>query len=238
MNTRRKAAQGTAVGYVRVSTVGQADEGSSLEAQRSQIAAYAAMRGLALVDTIEDAGVSAGVPLQERSGGAALLGQLQAKRAGVVIVTRLDRLFRDASDCLSTTAAWDKAGVALHLLDMGGAVVDTSSAMGRMFLTMTAAFAEMERALIGERTRSVMGHMKAQGKRVGTVPYGSQVATDGTTLEPCPAEAAVITQIRALREAGLSLRAIVAELAARGLVSRTGAAFQKTQIVNALKGAA
>ena len=55
----------------------------------------------------------------------------------------LDRLFRDAEDALRQTKAWDKAGIALHLVDMGGSGMNTASAMGRMFLTLMAA--ELER---------------------------------------------------------------------------------------------
>ena len=68
-----------------------------------------------------------------------------------VVAAKLDRLFRDAADCLNMSRRWDDAEVGLHLIDMG---IDTRSAMGRAFLTMAAGFAELERNLIGERTKA------------------------------------------------------------------------------------
>lgn len=69
-----------------------------------------------------------------------------------MVALKLDRRFRDAADALVQTRVWDRAGIALHVVDMGGQSLNTASSMGRMFLTMTAAFAELERNLISERT--------------------------------------------------------------------------------------
>ena len=71
--------------------------------------------------------------------------------ANHIITTKLDRLFRDCEDALKMSRHWDRAGVALHILDMGGQAIDTSTAIGRMFLTMTAGFAEFERNQTSER---------------------------------------------------------------------------------------
>jgi DNA invertase Pin-like site-specific DNA recombinase len=227
-----------AVGYVRVSTVEQVEDGVSLAAQTAQIQAYATLRGLELVEVIVDAGVSGGDALDTRDGGARLLGLVKSKRVGAVLACKLDRLFRDAADCLSTTAAWDKAGVALHLLDLGGQSIDTGSAMGRMFLTMAAGFAEMERNMVKERTRAALAHKKSKGERVGNIAYGYQLAEGGVMLEVNQAEQSVIAIVLELRAAGMSQRGIAEELNARGLATRTGGEFMKTQIVNILKGAA
>jgi len=74
---------------------------------------------------------------------------------------KLDCLFRNASDALHTTEAWDKQGISLHFVDMGGMAVDTSSAMGRMMLTMLAGFAQFERDLCADRTKSALKHKKS-----------------------------------------------------------------------------
>src|SRR6266576_5058844 len=71
---------------------------------------------------------------------------------------KLDRLFRDAEDALRQTKAWDRTGISLHLVDIGGQSMNTGSAMGRMFLTLMAGFAELERNLIAERTTAVLAH--------------------------------------------------------------------------------
>jgi DNA invertase Pin-like site-specific DNA recombinase len=76
----------------------------------------------------------------------------------------LDRLFWDAEDALRQTKAGDKAGIALHLVEMGGTSMNTASAMGRMFLTLMAGCAELERNLVAERSASVLAHKKQQGR--------------------------------------------------------------------------
>ena len=135
MGKRQAQASNAAIGYVRVSTQEQATTGVSLDAQEARIRAYATMRGLDLVAVVVDAGVSGAKALEERAGGAAILEALHRGTVAHIVALKLDRLFRDAEDALHHTKAWDKAGVSLHLLDLGGASLDTSSAMGRMFLT-------------------------------------------------------------------------------------------------------
>jgi site-specific DNA recombinase len=222
----------SAIGYARVSTADQSDRGVSLSVQWAAIEAYCTMKGLELVERVEDAGVSGSVPLAERREGRRLAAALKEHRAAHIIALKLDRLFRDAGDALQRTKAWDKAGIALHLIDMGGSAIDTSSAIGRMMLTMLSGFAEFERTLIGERTRAALQHLKRQGRRVGQIPYGWRLAgDDAKRLEPDPAEQVVVELARQLRGSGLTLRAIGDELAARGHLSRVGRPFASAQII-------
>ena len=60
------------------------------------------------------------------STGRRVVEALKLHKAKHVVGLKLDRLFRDAADALAQTRAWDKAGIALHLCDMGGGSVDTS----------------------------------------------------------------------------------------------------------------
>ena len=152
-----------------------------------------------------------------------------AQQGDVVVASKLDRLFRDAADALAQTRMWDKAGIALHLCDMGGGTIDTSSPMGRMMLTMLAGFAEFERALIAERTGAAIRHKQAKGEYIGGgAPYGWQL--DAGELVEVPAEQAVVVEAKRLKDAGLSLRAIAAELAAAGHLARTGKPFAAAQV--------
>lgn len=219
-----------AIGYIRVSTDQQAEHGVSIDAQQAAIVAYCAMRGLELADVVIDAGISGGTPLAERKGGQIIAAAIKAKQVHAIVAYKLDRIFRDASDCLAVTTQWDKANVSMHLIDMGGQSIDTATAMGRFFLTVMAGAAELEKNLIGERTAAAMQHKKAQGQRVGAIPYGYSLANDGSTLEPNPAEQKVIAAIQELQAAGLSLRGIAKELAQRGYATRTGKAFAPVQV--------
>jgi DNA invertase Pin-like site-specific DNA recombinase len=163
-----------AVAYVRVSTDEQAQSGSSLPMQESRIRAYCKMAGLTLSAVIREEGVSAAKPFADRPGGAQLLEVLAKKRVTHIVALKLDRLFRDAADALSKIRQWDKADVALHLVDMGGTSLNTSSAMGRMMLTMLAGVAEWERNVIAERTTAVLTYKRQQRQVYSPTPYGFQ----------------------------------------------------------------
>ena len=219
-----------AISYVRVSTVEQATEGISLEAQTESIRAYAKFKGLELLEELSDEGVSAGKPLQKREGGKRLFELARDANVRAVVAFKLDRLFRDAADCLAVTKIWDELEVDLHLVDLGGQAVDTSTAMGRFFLTIMAGVAEMERNLIRERTRAAMGHLKSSGRRVGAIPYGYTLGPDGKTLVPDPDEQVVVRAARQYRALGMSLRRISTALAEEGMLSRSGKPFVASQI--------
>ncbi len=211
-----------AIGYVRCSTQEQSDSGLGLEAQRTRIRAYATLKGLRLVDIIEDAAVSGGKPLASRDGGGRLLELLRQRRADSVVMLKLDRGFRNAGDCLTTVEHWERKGIALHVADLGGNAIDTTSAAGRFMLVALAGAAEMERNLTRERTRAALAVKKSNGQRVGTVPYGFDLGDDGSTLVPNESEQSILRDIRDMREAGKTLKAIADSLTERGVPTKTG----------------
>src|SRR5580658_39436 len=88
------------VGYCRVSTTEQADDGSSLASQQQQITGYAMMKGWQVAEFYVEAGVSGSVPLADRIEGNRMLAGLQA--GDIVISAKLDRAFRSAADALGT----------------------------------------------------------------------------------------------------------------------------------------
>jgi DNA invertase Pin-like site-specific DNA recombinase len=211
-----------AIGYTRCSTNEQADSGLGLEAQAERIRAYCTMRGSVLLELITDAGVSGERPLASRDGGQRLLTAIRERKADGVVMLKLDRMFRNAGDCLTTVERWEKAGVALHVVDLGGNAIDTTSAAGRFMLVVLAGAAEMERNLTRERTRSAMAVKRGNGQRIGTVPYGFDLDDDGVTLIPNHAEQAVTVEIRSLRSTGRTLEQIADALTARSVPTKTG----------------
>lgn len=88
---------------------------------------------------------------------------------------------------------------------------------------------------IGTRTRAALSKKKANGERVGRIPFGYRLSSDGIHLEQDPGEQEVIDTIVALKAEGLSHRKIVSAAADLGLVSRAGAPFQRTQIARILR---
>jgi len=221
---------------VRVSTAKQVESGLGLSDQRARLEAYCALRGLEIASIVTDEGESAGKPLGKRTGGAQLLEMIRKRSIDAVVVLKLDRAFRNASDALATSDAWDRAGIALHVADMAGSAMDTTSAAGRMFLTMLAGFAEFERNLVAERTTAALAHKARSGDmRLGKdAPYGWKYEGKALVLEPKEQE--ILAFVRGLSEQGLGTTAICRELSAKGLKNRAGTDFKRTQIDRMLLG--
>jgi DNA invertase Pin-like site-specific DNA recombinase len=209
-----------AVCYIRVSTEEQARGGVSLAAQEEKLLAYCHLAGLEPVAVIREEGVSGGKPLGTRPGGGELLALVGTRKAKHVVAMKLDRLFRDAADALNQTRTWDKAGVALHLVDMGGQTLNTATAMGRFFLNIMAGFAELERNLIAERTETAMAHKKTHREAYSPTPYGYD--RQGDALKQNPGELKTVAQIHQWRLAGWTLGRIAQELTRRRIPTKKG----------------
>lgn len=207
------------VAYVRVSTETQADRGVSLAAQREKVTAYASLYDLEIVAFVEDAGASA--KTLDRPGLARALAMLDSGEAGGLVVAKLDRLTRSVRDLDALISRWFGRSNGPALLSVGEQI-DTRSAAGRLVLNILASVSQWEREAIGERTATALAHKRSRGERTGEVPFGFAVADDGVALVEDPAEQEAIALVNDLRAGGMSIRAIAAELAARGVPSRGG----------------
>ena len=114
-----------AFAYIRVSSDDQADSGLGLEAQRQRITDYCRLKGLHLAEVFEDPGVSGGKPLASRPAGSQLLAAAYKSKA-LVIVAKLNRLFRSVADAASVIADFDKKGIQLVALAEGFDMMDHS----------------------------------------------------------------------------------------------------------------
>ncbi len=213
-----------AVAYIRVSTERQE---LGPEAQRAAIERWAGANGIAIVAWHVDQGVSGATELADRPGMVAALADLRAVGAGVLVAAKRDRIARDPMVARHIGLAAKVAGATLRTADGVG---DASGPEGVLMTGMVDLFAEHERLLIGARTKAALAAKAVKGERVGTVPYGYAVAADGKTLVADAAEQEVLAVVRELRAAGLSVRAIVGALAAKGIVSRRGHPFAKSQV--------
>jgi DNA invertase Pin-like site-specific DNA recombinase len=99
------------------------------------------------------------------------------------------------------------------------------------------AVSQWEREAIGERTRDALSHKRANGERVGTIPFGFRMAEDGSSLEEDPAEQDILDRIRELKAAGHTVREIAGELNRQGYTTRRGTAWRFQYVAAALKAA-
>ncbi len=206
--------------YIRVSTQEQAQGGVSMKDQEEKLQAYCKLQDLEPVRVIREEGISAGKPLATRPGGQELHELIKRGEVNHIIALKLDRLFRDAADALTESKAWDKAGIALHLVDMGGQALNTASAMGRFFLNTMAGFAELERNLIAERTAAAMKYKKAHREAYSPTPYGYN--REGDKLQPNKDEQKAIKLIKKWRASGKTLQQIANDLTAKNISTKRG----------------
>ncbi|HYG77127.1 MAG TPA: recombinase family protein [Planctomycetota bacterium] len=219
-----------AIGYVRVSTDGQAQDGVSVEAQQERIKAWALANGYELAAMQIDAGLSGG-RADNRPGLQVAIAEACRQKAALVVYS-LSRMSRSTKDTIEIGEQLDRAGADLVSLSER---IDTTSAAGKMIFRMLAVMAEFERDQISERTKTAMSHMRNQQRRIsGRIPYGYDLQADGETLVKNDAEQAVIAIMRDLRRAGSSLTEIAQELQRRGIPTKTGNGVWIHTAVNAI----
>lgn len=152
--------------YCRVSTAEQTTEN---QVQEIASAGFSIKAQRCIAET-----VSGSVAAVERKGFAKLLDKLEA--GDVLVVTKLDRLGRNAMDVRATVERLEASGVKVHCLALGG--VDLTSAAGKMTMQVLNAVAEFERDLLIERTHAGIKRAKAEGKAFGrpsALTYSQQV---------------------------------------------------------------
>lgn len=144
--------------YLRVST---ADQTTENQLREIEAAGFTVAHQRAVSETI-----SGSVAASERPAFSKLLDRLED--GDVLLVTKLDRLGRNAMDVRATVERLDRSGVRVHCLALGG--VDLTSAAGKMTMSVIAAVAEFERDLLIERTRSGLNRAKEEGRTLGRPP--------------------------------------------------------------------
>lgn len=144
--------------YCRVSTIDQHAQNQSMEIK----AAGFAIEKHRLVEE----NISGSVAAKQRPGFIKLVDRME--KGDILVVTKLDRLGRNAMDVRATVEQLASSGIRVHCLALGG--VDLTSPAGKMTMQVIAAVAEFERDLLIERTQSGIIRAKAAGKRFGRRP--------------------------------------------------------------------
>ena len=212
------------VGYIRVSTDEQANEGVSLDNQRKRIEAFCIAKDWELVDVYEDAGKS-GKDLN-RDGIQKLIKDSGKGIFDAVVVYKVDRITRRQRDL------W-------HLIDdvfepdgIGFVSVnepfDTTSAIGKACLGMIGVFAQLERDLIAERTKDALKYKRDKGDYLGTVPLGYDIVSG--ELQEREDELAVVKYAKKLRSGGYSLGKIAQTFNGEGVPTKRGGKWYRSTV--------
>lgn len=157
--------------YARVSTMEQNPENQIKEIKE---AGFVIEPHRIITETI-----SGSMPISRRKGFARLLDKME--KGDVLIVTKLDRLGRDAIDVSTTVAKLEKMGIKVHCLALGG--VDLTSSAGKMTMGVINAVAQFERDLLIERTQSGLARAKSNGKTLGRPKIFSELQRKQVTQQ-------------------------------------------------------
>lgn len=202
--------------YVRVSTEEQAVSGLGLADQRRVIAQEADRKHWSNVEFVTDEGFSA--KSLARPGITEALERLRRGEAGVLVVSKLDRLSRSLLDFAGLMDRAKREGWRLVVLDLA---IDTTTASGALMANVMASFAEYERRLISDRTSAALQAKKAQGHRLG---------------RPRTLDDAVLARVARERSEGRSLRAIADSLNHDGVpTAQGGRSWHASTVASALR---
>jgi DNA invertase Pin-like site-specific DNA recombinase len=204
------------LGYVRVSTVEQAESGLGLAAQEAAIRSECDRRGWDLIEVVADEGES-GKSL-DRPGLQSVLHRIAAGEADGLVAAKLDRISRSVRDFADLLEWFTIAGAALVAVDVG---VDTTSPGGKLVCSVFSAVSEWERDVISARTRDGLAVLRAKGK-----PIGRAAVADNPKLA---------RRIKRMRESGKTYQAIADRLNKEKVPTLRTA---KTWTVSGVRGAA
>jgi DNA invertase Pin-like site-specific DNA recombinase len=183
-------------GYVRVSTIDQADNGDSIEAQTLNIIQYCKNNNLHLIDNFIDAGISGSVHPTKRPNMNKLLLNLKSGKADGLVSCKIDRISRSIRDFILLIGDFqDKYSLFIISPD-----INANTPAGKFSLHLLSAIAELERDMTIERTREVIQMKKSKNERIGSIPFGKKLIENTNILEDDSEEQRTIKIVKELRE--------------------------------------
>ncbi len=211
--------------YYRVSTGDQGRSGLGLAAQRKTCRDFAALRpGWKLTHLPED--VASGKSTNGRHNLALALDMMDRHEAGVLLTAKLDRLSRSVQDFADILERARRGRWAVAVADLN---LDMSTPMGEFAAYVMVSVAQLERRLIGERTRSALAEIPR-----GTTHTDAHGNVKGPPGAPVQIDAETAALVRYMRSQGKSFRAVCAELTAMGKVPPRGGKWQVSTIQRVL----
>lgn len=218
------------IAYLRVSTEQQVESGAGLDGQLDAITRAAGE----LAGIYQDDGVSGSTGLDKRPGLLEAVAAL--KKNDVLMVYSRSRLGRDPLVIAMIEAAVKRKGA--RIVSVSEESANGEDPTGILMRRMIDAFGEYERLIIGARTKTALQAKKSRGERVGHIPFGFRLATDGVHIEEDPTEQETIRKVEELRASGLSLRKIADYLNENGVTKREGTKWNHVNLHTICKRAA
>lgn len=189
----------------RVSTEDQANSKAGINGQEDACREFIQRNPAPIRDVLYEEDYSGGLPLEKRPILQTAIGLL--KKGDVLLVHKRDRMFRGdpfTNGLIEHTIK--KKGATLRSVAGEGTENDDPSSI--LLRRITDMFAEHERNVIKQRTKTALQAKKRRNERVGTIPYGYRLSDDGIHLQPIPEQQRAIELIRSLKARGFSLRMI------------------------------
>ncbi|HEY1680433.1 MAG TPA: recombinase family protein [Candidatus Tumulicola sp.] len=214
---------GLTVGYIRVSSDDQAENGASLDCQEARVRAYAEAMDLPLHEVIADAGVSA--KTLQRPGMTRILAGVRDGSIVRVIALKLDRYTRSIRDLDSILELFKEHKASLVSVSDQ---LDTKTASGRLIVNMLGSVAQWEREIIAERTSDVLADKRQKGQVYGSTPFGYR--RDGKQLLPDEFEQNALQEALRMDRAESSFREIGRMLTERGARPKRAAVWHASSV--------
>lgn len=216
-----------AIGYVRVSTQKQVDDGVSIDAQISKIQAWASLNDYQLINIFVDEGIS--------GKGTANRPQLNEalellEKGNAFVFYSLSRVSRNVIDTINIGDQIRKKGADMVSLSEK---IDTTGASGRMIFNLLAVLNQFERDQIAERTKLAIGHLRDNGKVFSHTPFGYD--RNDHDLIPNTLEQATIATMKQLTRSGYGARKIATHLNKQGIKSKHGGKWYAKTVDQVLK---
>ena len=164
------------VPHGRVSTDKQ---GQSIELQRSELCRYCELKGLPPPQLFMDSDTSGSIPFADRESAGQLLQDCLTGKYRHLVVSKIDRLGRDAMDVQTVIKLLGQADVTVHIIDLGGSSFDTRSPINGMIIAVLAWAAQMMRDTIRSNVNAGLNHKRSKNELTGTVPFGWDAVETG-----------------------------------------------------------
>ena len=214
------------IAYLRVSSDKQVKTGYGLSGQRTACEEYAARKGWTISEWYMDEGISGKLGLHKRPGLDSALKSL--KRGDVLLCIGRDRIARSVELLIEIGKIIKKKRASIFTCDGTGDI--EMNAHNWLAVIMRDVVSEFERLNCGERTHRALMDKKSKGLVYGEIPYGYRKASDGIHLEKDEREQEIIEEIFSMNDSGIAIRKICHNLNERGIATKKGGTWAKTNL--------